>query len=127
MLVFSQIVPEDFLRKFLPDYILTEVLAGMDINRFAMMDEYFDSIGVNMTTKEIIEYALKNMDVKEVNDSYVVDFSNILQIDGYPVRQLVNIIDYGNTEVRGTRAISDIEEYIRSHRSMLMNLYSPEE
>lgn len=126
MLVFSQIVPKDFIHEFLPDYIMGEFMNSMDIGRFASLDEYFDSLGISLSTTEIIEYALRNLEVKEVNGAYIIDFSDTLTVDGYSVRQLINIIDYGNTEVRGTRAIGDIEEFIRGHRAMLLSMFSPE-
>ena len=88
------------------------------------MDEYLLSIGVEISATEILRFALKNLDVRKVNYAYIVHVSNTEMAYGYTLRELVDIIDYGTTEVKGTRAYLEAEEYINSHRTTLLNDYA---
>ena len=125
MIVFAQIVPEDFLKEFLPDVIIDKIIAEVDTLRFENMDAYLASIGVKYSTLDILKYAVKNWEIKKVNQVYIVEVSNILRIDSFTVRQLVDIIDYGTTEVKGTGVYKEIENYINNNRAVLVNRYSP--
>lgn len=125
MIVFSQIVPEEFLKEYLPNVIINKITAEVDPLRFENMDMYLASLGVKYNTLDILRYAVKNWEIKKVNQVYIVDVSNVLRIDSYTVRQLVSIIDYGTTEVKGTGVYKEIENYINNNRALLVNRYSP--
>lgn len=125
MIVFSQIVPEDFLKEYLPGVIIDKIIAEVDVLRFENMDAYLSSIGVKYSTLDILKYAVKNWEIKKVNQVYIVEVSNILRIDSFTVRQLVDTIDYGTTEVKGTGVYKEIENYINNNRAVLVNRYSP--
>ena len=125
MIVFSQIVPEDFLKEYLPGVIIDKIIAEVDVLRFENMDAYLASIGVKYSTLDILKYAVKNWEIKKVNQVYIVEVSNILRIDSFTVRQLVDTIDYGTTEVKGTGVYKEIENYINNNRAVLVNRYSP--
>ena len=123
MLIFSQNVPKHFIYEFLPDFIYSVVLEKADKNRFKVMDEYLKSININYSTLGLINYALDNLDVKEVNGTYQIEVSNIIKINEYTLNQLIRLIDYGNTEVKGVNAVSAACDYINKHKEVVINDY----
>jgi len=125
MIIFSQIVPEEFLKEYLPNVIINKITAEVDPLRFENMDMYLASLGVKYNALDILRYAVKNWEIKKVNQVYIVEVSNVLRIDSFTVRQLVSIIDYGTTEVKGTGVYKEIENYINNNRALLVNRYSP--
>ena len=125
MIVFSQIVPKEFLEEFLPNVIINKIIAEADPLRFENMDRYLASIDVKYSTLDILKYAVQNWEIKKVNQVYIIEISNILRVDGYSVKQLVDIIDYGTTEVKGTGVYKEIENFINNNRAILVNRYSP--
>lgn len=127
MIVFPNIVPMDFLTDYLPEYILTHIIATQDTHKFVNMDAYLESIGVEKNTIQVLATAVKNLDIKEVNGVYIIEPSNVEEINGYTLKQLVNIIDYGTTEVKGTGVYQEIERYINNNKGIIVNQYSPEE
>ena len=125
MIVFSQIVPKEFLEEFLPNVIINKIIAEADPLRFENMDRYLASIDVKYSTLDILKYAVQNWEIKKVNQVYIIEISHILRVDGYSVKQLVDIIDYGTTEVKGTGVYKEIENFINNNRAILVNRYSP--
>ena len=127
MIVFPNIVPVDFFTEFLPKYIITHVIATQNKDKFVNMDRYLESLGIKENTLEVLVIAVKNLDVKEVNGVYVVEPSNVEKIGDYTLKQLINIIDYGTTEVKGTGVYQEIERYINNNKGIVVNQFSPED
>ena len=98
MLIFSQNVPPKFIYEFLPDFMYSIMLEGVDKHLFDRMDEYLKSIGIDYSTLGLIEYALDNLEVREVGGTYQVGISNILKVGQYTLDQLIRLVDYGNTD-----------------------------
>ena len=123
MLIFSQNISKKFIYEFLPDFIYSIILEKSDRNRFKNMDEYLKSININYSTLELINYALDNLEVREVGNTYQIEVSNILKVGEYTLNQLIRLIDYGNAEVRGVNAVSAACDYINKHKEVIINDY----
>ena len=123
MILFPNIMPSDFIDKYLPVMMYNMVLVSVDKNKFDQMDTYLQSIGISTPALEIIKYALDTLDVKEVGGTTQVSISNIIKVNEYTLDQLIRLIDYGNSEIRGLGIINSIENYINSHRGIIVDEY----
>lgn len=124
MIVFPLIAPRDFVENYVPSVMLDEIMAKVDKHKFDVMDKYLKSIGIKYNTISILKYAIKNLDIKTVNNVYVVEVSNILKIGDYTLKQLINLIDCGNIEVKGTGVYQEVENYINNNKGYLVNEYT---
>lgn len=127
MIVFPVALPEDFVKEFLPTYILNKIIATQLPDKFTNMDAYLESIGIKLNTIQVLKEVVTNLSVKKVNDVYIIEPSNVDKINGYTHKQLINIIDYGTTEVKGTRVYTEIERFINNNKGIIVNQYSPED
>ena len=123
MLIFSQNVPPKFIYEFLPDFMYSIMLEGVDKHLFDRMDEYLKSIGIDYSTLGLIEYALDNLEVREVGGTYQVGISNILKVGQYTLDQLIRLVDYGNTEVKGIGVVKNAFDYIEKHKEVVISDY----
>lgn len=126
MLVFTTIVPKRFIYNKLPEIMMNKIITSVDKHKFDNMDTCLKNLGVKYSTSQVLKYALKNLDVKQINGVYLVDISNVLKLNGYTLKQLVDLINYGNTEVKGTQVYTEAERYVNNNKAHLLNDYTNE-
>ena len=126
MLVFTTTVPKRFITNYLPGVMLNKIITSVDKHKFDNMDTCLKNLGVKYNTAQVLKYALSNLEIRQVNGVYLVDVSNVLTLNGYTLRQLVSLIDYGNTEVKGTQVYTNAEHYVNNNKAHILNDYTNE-
>ena len=123
MIIMPAIVSKRFLYQFLPKKIYSQIVLNNNTHKFDMLDEYLINEGIELNCIQIIRIALRNLNVKKIKDNYIIDIDNNAKIGDYTYKQLIKLIDYGNLEVKGTKAVESAFDYINNHRGSMIEEY----
>ncbi len=118
-------VNNDFVYNYLPKVILTEALYRNKKNKFQAMNKYLKSIGIEYSVVEILQCAVKHLVCKKIVGGKVcfIDIDSNIKLGDHTLLQICNLIDFGNTEVKGTRAIQSAMDYVNENRNLLIERY----
>ena len=75
-------------------------------------DRYLRSNGIRLTLNNIISYIINTLEFSISNGNYVVKINNKLNINEYNPDSLARLINYGNSEIKGTGIFSDAFKYL---------------
>ena len=100
----SRDLDETFIYKYLPIYFYKEFLSMVDETRLKEFDEFFD-----IDSFEILKKALKNLLItKNGMYEYIIKVNKILKYDDVSINSWINVITYGNREIKGYPILIDL-------------------
>lgn len=108
----TQNIDETFIYSYLPDYIYKLFINTVDKNRLTEFDEFFE-----IDSLSILERILKNLLIlKTGNSVYTIKTNkNLKDSDKISLVSWLQIITYGNREIKGYSIVLDIFKYISEH------------
>ena len=100
----SKDLDKEFIYVYLPDYIYKAFLLTVDETRLKEFDEFFD-----IDSLEILTKALKNLLItKNGMYEYIFKVNKVLKYDNVSISSWINVITYGNREVKGYPILIDL-------------------
>lgn len=100
----SKDLDKEFIYVYLPDYIYKAFLLTVDETRLKEFDEFFD-----IDSLKILIRALKNLLItKNGVYEYIFKVNKILKYNNVSISSWINVITYGNREVKGYPILIDL-------------------
>ena len=90
------------------------------------MDEYLiESLKINNSSRDIIEYGLNNLFISDNGTEYIVRVDNNLLVPDTNQNLLIviKLIEYGNLEVKGINLISQAFSYVVMQIQNFVDVY----
>lgn len=115
---------EEYVNLF-PEAISTYIYEKKDSEkRSEIIDEYLKE-NFNIDLDTVIDNVCENLTIDEALGKYRihVNFNRTEPITGQNINTLVNLIDYGNLEIRGINLINASFNYVQDHYTELYHLY----
>ena len=125
-LVFPEFVNHRFINRAIKP---TLIMFYRDMNnkgKFNKMNEIlYDILGSKITAIDILTYAINNAYVGKYRNNWIIDVSSktLYKNTNQSISSLVNLIEFGNLEVKGTNAIVLSYNYIRKNLNLLFHIY----
>lgn len=95
---------ESFIYDYLPLYIYKMFLLTVDRTRLSEFDNFF-----NINSFSILSKALRNLLIsKNGSYEYIISINKTLKEDGILLVSWINVITYGNREVKGYPLLIDL-------------------
>ena len=101
--------------KYLISYIYNIANNIIDVKRCKNIDTEF-----NIDSKQIILFEIKNLSISSTSIDYIIRIDNNLKYNHMNLGKLINLITYGNRDVKGYNIISNIFTLIKDD---LPNIY----
>ena len=105
------------------------VFTKQNMRKISTIDRYLQQnvfVGKRKyTTKQIVDIVLKNIVYKTDGKTAVIEFDNyaVFPFYTFKIKDIANLIDKGNLEIRGTHIFSNLFSYIKDHILQLRNSY----
>lgn len=117
----------DFIYNFIPDKMKEFLSLNLSEETLQSLDDYLKkNLMIKMTSKDILEESLKHLFIAQDVNNYVIsiDTNIMLPQTTYKINDLVNLITYGNPDVRGCDIMIKLVNYIRGNIDLLFTQYS---
>ena len=117
----------DFIYNFIPSKMEEFLSLNLSEETLRSLDVYLkQTLKIKMTSQEVLETSLKHLFITRDVNNYVIiiDTNFFLPQTNYRVNDLVNLITYGNLEVRGYDVMVKLANYIRGNINLLFTEYS---
>ena len=95
-------------------------------NRLINIDNYLKKVlGVNYKAKDILIYALTNSFKAEVGNYCIINIGNNDKFKDteYSLKSLVQLIEDGNLEVKGSQVLHNAFNYLRTGLNVFWDMY----
>ena len=104
----SGIPIDNFVYGYLKTYIYDLFVKSVSRLRLKAFDEEFE-----IDSYEILRKAMANLLItKNGNNQYIIKINNLLKVDDNYINYYINLITYGNREIKGYPIILDIFKFI---------------
>lgn len=116
----------DFLTNFIPEKLLNYVVLNLNEEKVSSLDEYLiESLKINNSSRDIIEYGLNNLFISDNGTEYIVRVDNNLLVPDTNQNLLIviKLIEYGNLEVKGINLISQAFSYVVMQLQNFVDVY----
>lgn len=116
----------DFLTNFIPEKLLNYVVLNLNEEKVSSLDEYLiESLKINNSSRDIIEYGLNNLFISDNGTEYIVRVDNNLLVPDTNQNLLIviKLIEYGNLEVKGINLISQAFSYVVMQIQNFVDVY----
>ena len=104
---------KDFAKKYLLRVLYKKWLGEYSNGKYFNMDNYLKTLSRKLKTINILKFALNNSSIVQLDNGVEIEFDESLNYGGFPLKQLLQLIEYGNLEVKGTFTISRGSNNIR--------------
>lgn len=116
----------DFLTNYIPKKLFNYVLLNLNEDKLIQLDEYLNKhLGIKESSIDIIEYGFNNMFISDTGTGFIVMIDNNILIpdSSQKLINIINLINYGNLEVRGCNIVSQAFNYVESQLNNMVLLY----
>ena len=104
----SKIIIDEFIYTYLPNYIRELFSISVDNKRLSEFDKMF-----NIDSKMILFKALRNLLItKNGNNEFNIKINDIITVDNHNIGYYINLITYGNREIKGYPIIKIIFQHV---------------
>ena len=116
---------DDFVYKVIPSIIRKKLIGQCNSPKMENMRKYFESLKIGYTILDVINFAVDKMYIGIDGNHIYYNLFTKKKVDGsnYSIEALLNLIEYGNLEVRGSHCIELIFDYIRLNLKYLYSWY----
>lgn len=118
--------PYDFINSFLRNKIKIYIGSMWGQDKLENIDNFlYNTLGINYSAYDILMYAIDNAEILVDTHTFKLDTEIVDEYKdtGYRIKDLLNLIEYGNLEVKGTKALSKSFNYIRNNLIILYKIY----
>lgn len=112
-----------FFYEYIPDKIKEFILLNYNESYVSQINKYLIEIGIKTNFQEIINRAIDTLKII-INDDWCtinIDYSQVLS--GRRLQDLINLIEYGNLEIKGYPILKEAFRYIELNEEELYNEY----
>ena len=112
-----------FFYEYIPDKIKEFILLNYNESYVSQINKYLIEIGIKTNFQEIINTAIDTLKII-VNDDWCtinIDYSQVLS--GRRLQDLINLIEYGNLEIKGYPILKEAFKYIELNEEELYSEY----
>lgn len=116
----------DFLTNFIPEKLFNYVVLNLNEEKVSSLDEYLiESLKINNSSRDIIEYGLNNLFISDNGTEYIVRVDNNLLVPetNQNLLTVIKLIEYGNLEVKGINLISQAFSYVVMQIQNFVDVY----
>ena len=116
--------PKDFVYNYLRDFL--KGLVKSDVKKLTKLNFYlYNTLGIGEDAYSILKYCIDCVYTSLEPNNYVLDFDSRIRYKNtkYTVGQLLNLIEYGNLEIKGTHTLTKNLNYIKNNIEYIYNLY----
>jgi len=116
----------DFLTNFIPEKLFNYVVLNLNEEKVSSLDEYLiESLKINNSSRDIIEYGLNNLFISDNGTEYIVRVDNNLFVPdtNQNLLTVIKLIEYGNLEVKGINLISQAFSYVVMQIQNFVDVY----
>jgi len=108
-----------FVKVYLVGYIYNTVQNNLNQTRLKLFDNY-----LNINSREVILLALRNLDItKQAVNSYKISISKIKTYKDKSLHEWINLITYGNREIKGYPIVLNIFKEVQENITGLYKRY----
>ena len=120
----NKFITESFIR-FLVRLLRREVLSRLDKRGFEKTDNFLMSLGLNISSEEIILLGVRNITYTETEQEYFIHIDHNEKVPGtnYKVETLCKMIEYGNTVCKPQRIFTESIKHIEDNISKYYDFY----
>jgi len=102
---------DNFIYNYLTKFIYDMFIDSVDKNRLEPFDEMFD-----IDSYSILSTALRNLLVtKNGTNEYNIKINNTIKVNGNYINYYINLITYGNREIKGYPILLAVFEVIKEN------------
>lgn len=112
-----------FFYEYIPDKIKEFILLNYNESYVSQINKYLIEIGIKTNFQEIINKAIDTLKII-INDDWCtinIDYSQVLS--GRRLQDLINLIEYGNLEIKGYPILKEAFRYIELNEEELYSEY----
>ena len=112
-----------FFYEYIPDKIKEFILLNYNESYVSQINKYLIEIGIKTNFQEIINRAIDTLKII-INDDWCtinIDYSQVLS--GRRLQDLINLIEYGNLEIKGYPILKEAFRYIELNEEELYSEY----
>lgn len=115
---------KSFLNNYIPRKIYYQWVMANANGRYQKLDGYFQkTIDKNLTTLGILKFALNNSKIIVEEDGISLDIFLNISYMGHLLKNLLQLIEYGSIEVKGTYTISKAFNQVKYYRDNYYKMY----
>lgn len=112
-LIIKNVYERNFLTDFLPNIVKKIFLGELNLSKYSLIFNYIEA-NYNIKKYKIIENIVDNIKIAKTPELVTIYIDNNIKNISY-FDNLLNLIDYGNLDIRGTYALTKSFNYIRSN------------
>lgn len=99
-----------FIYNYLPRYLVNIVEESYKSIKAVKFNKE-----LKINTLSVFKYAMKNISISEINDTYVISINKNLNYKTYNLKSLIDYITYGNMEIKGYRLLYNIFKWLSNN------------
>ena len=100
-----------FIYGYLKDYIYDLFIKSVSLSRLKAFDDEFE-----IDSYEILRKAMASLLItKNGNNQYIIQTNNLIKVGDNYINYYINLITYGNREIKGYPIILDIFKFISNN------------
>ena len=115
-----------FVSKAVPKIFRHYILIFNKDGRLYNIDNYLkNSLGINYKSIDILLFALRNSYISELNKYCIINIgsSDVFKDTNYTLKSLVNLIENGNLDVKGSHILSQAFNYLKVGLDRFWDMY----
>lgn len=124
MIVFKNFASKEFIEQYIPAIMYRKAIQLTNEPRVKVMNEYLKE-NYKITILDVIRQVSRKFEINYNDDSTILKLNNNTLEEKSQVKlsALVRLINDGNTEVKGTRILSKVKEYIHDNIQVIYSTY----
>ena len=120
------VYPRDFVYNYLMNVLKIIRSEDKDDGKIIKINNFlYNNLGIEDDAYTIIKYCIDNAYYSVESSKHIIDFCtrNKYKDTDYRISELLNLIEFGNLEVKGTYTLTRHLNYIRNNIGSLYELY----
>lgn len=116
---------DNFVYHYLPNKMLEYLALNLSEKRVSVLNKYLLKAGILISVRDALMLALGKPQVLRIPpDRYIVSVNPTMLIEGnIRLIQVIDLIEYGNLEVKGYPIVDEIYRYITTNMKELYKTY----
>lgn len=115
-------LPDNFIKNYLPQFIKKYLMGRAKDNIYKKVFEYINK-NYKIKAKGIFESFIKSLEFINKNEYVIITINNNIRCGDEKLIALINLIDYGNLEIKGTGLFKDTFNFINKNLWTLYLIY----
>lgn len=112
----------NFIKKFIPA-LLTKKLSKKSLEKqYTNMFKYIEE-NYEIKRNDIFKNLLNNLHFNKYNKQIIISCDNNAYINNTKIDELLRLIDFGNSTIKGTNLISEVVEWLNTNMYYLYRVY----